>query len=472
MGAWRAWRPASSGRWWIFAGTAIAYGVLSLVRHWHFDSSAYDLGIFDQAVWHYSRLKAPVNTISGFPHILAEHFHPILMLLAPLYWIAPGPETLLVVQSLLLAASTIPVYLFARRRLEEGLALAMTAAYAVSWGLQKTAWFDFHELSFAPLLIALAVWAIDAARWKPFWVASVGLLLAKEDLGPVVASFGCLLLLRREWRHGIAAIAVGLGAFAVIVGWIMPALSATGTYTFGGAFAPLGGLGGIAKKAVTEPWVLLGAMVTPVGKLQTILLWLGPFAFLSLLSPYGLLLVPIAMTRLLSGNELHWSTHFHYSAPLAPLLAMSACDGLARLRSWLVSAGARKRWSWVLAIFILAMCAILPGKLPLWRLFSPRWYMVTVSDRTGREALRLIPPTSSVCAQDAIVPHLSRRERIYTLRPDSPATDYVIAARSLRTWPHAHWSAIDGLLAARLRAGYRVLFERDGWIVLAAPGIR
>jgi hypothetical protein len=76
-----------------------------------------------------------------------------------------------------------------------------------------------------------------------------------------------------------------------------------------------------------------------------------------------------------------------------------------------------------------------------------------------------------VCAQDAIAPHLSRREHIYTLRPEAPDTDYVVVARSLRTWPHADWSAVTLLLEAKLQAGYRVIFERDGWIVLAAPGV-
>jgi uncharacterized membrane protein len=470
MGVRRALGLASPGLRWIVAGTAVGYGVLSLLGHWHFGTS-YDLAIFDQAVWHYSRFETPVNTISRHPHILAEHFHPILILLAPLYWVAPRPETLLIVQALLLAASVVPVYLFARRRLEERLSLLMTAAYAVSWSVQKTASFDFHELAFAPVLVGLAVWALDATRWRTFWAASVLLLLVKEDLGPLVASFGLFLLLRREWRHGIAMTAVGLGAFATIVGWIMPAMSPAGTYAFGGAFAPLGGLRGIAGKAVTQPWVLLATMVTPASKAQTILLWLGPFAFLPLLSPYGLLLVPIAMTRLLSATELHWAANFHYSAPMAPLLAMSACDGLARLAARVGAHGARGRWIWALAGLVLALCAILPGKLPLWRLFSPRWYAPTASDRTGRVALRLIPPTASVCAQDAIAPHLSRRERIYMLRPEAPDTDYVVAARSLRTWPHADWSAVTLLLEAKLEAGYRVVFERDGWIVLAAPGV-
>src|SRR5689334_18858265 len=80
---------------------AAAYSVYGVIRHWHFGSSAYDLGIFDQAVWHLSRFEPPASTISGFTDILGDHFYPIIALFAPLYWVAPHPETLIVAQGLL-----------------------------------------------------------------------------------------------------------------------------------------------------------------------------------------------------------------------------------------------------------------------------------------------------------------------------------------------------------------------------------
>jgi uncharacterized membrane protein len=89
--------------------------VYGLFRHWHFDSSAYDLGIFDQTIWHVSRFETPSSTVRGFGNMLGDHFSPILALLAPLFWIAPGPEALIVSQAFLLAVSIVPVLLYARR---------------------------------------------------------------------------------------------------------------------------------------------------------------------------------------------------------------------------------------------------------------------------------------------------------------------------------------------------------------------
>jgi uncharacterized membrane protein len=455
----------------IVAGSAVGYATFGLFRHWHFQSSAYDLGILDQALWHYSRLERPVNTISGYPHILAEHFHPILLALVPLYWLAPRPETLLVAQAVLLAVSALPVCSFIRRRHTARVALVLTAAYLCHWALQKTAASDFHELAFAPLFVALAVWAIDGERWGVFWSSAGALLLVKEDLAPFVGFLGLFLLLRRRWLHGALATAVGFGAFALIVGRIMPAFAGGGGYRFADSFAYLGGIQGIALLAVTKPWRLLALLVSPAPKLRLVLLWLGPFAFLPLASPYGLLLLPIAATRLLSATELHWFADFHYSAPLAPILAMAAADGLARVSAFIASEPARRRAVLALALVMLGLCSLLPSKLPFWRLLSPRWYLLTASDRTGREALRLIPAEASVAAQDAIVPHLSRREQIYPLRASTRATDYVVASQELSCWPHASWDEIAALLAEKRRAGYTTVFERGGWLVLGRPAV-
>jgi uncharacterized membrane protein len=326
-------------------------------------------------------------------------------------------------------------------------------------------------LAFAPLFVALAVWAIDLERWDVFWCAAAALLLVKEDLAPFVAFLGFFLLLRRRWLHGVLAVIVGLGAFALIVGWIMPALAEGGGYRFTGTFAHLGGIQGIALLALTKPWRLLVLLVSPAQKVRLILLWLGPFAFLPLASPYGLLLLPIAATRLLSATELHWFADFHYSAPLAPILAMAAADGLARLATMIPRQTARRRTVAALAVLVLALCALLPSKLPFWRLLSPRWYVLTASDRTGAEALRVIPAGASVAAQDAIVPHLSQRERIYPLRTAGIATDYVIASRELSSWPHADWNEIAALLDEKRRAGYTSVFEHGGWVVLTRPDL-
>ena len=74
---------------------AAGYAAYALLRHFHY-WSALDTGIFNQAIWHYSNFEAPDSTVKGGLDLRVDHFHPILMLLAPLYWVADEPALLLV----------------------------------------------------------------------------------------------------------------------------------------------------------------------------------------------------------------------------------------------------------------------------------------------------------------------------------------------------------------------------------------
>jgi uncharacterized membrane protein len=447
-------RPVTRPLLLIVAIFAVGYSVLGLFRHWHF-GSGYDLAIFDQAVWHMSRFEAPASTVSGYANILGDHFYPILALFAPLYWIAPAPETLIVAQGILLAASIIPVFWFARARLSERAALRSCVAYGLFWGMQRTALADIHEMAFAPLFVALAVWAIDSRRWRLLWIVSGLLVLVKEDLIPLVGAFGAFLMARGQRRQGALMIAAAGVVFAVVLWIVIPWFNDGGGWSTGGAF-----------RAVWErPWAAPAMLVSPPGKLRTILIWLAPFAFMPLRSPYALLLVPVALARLLSSSPTHWGAAAHYSAPLAPILAMSASDGLARIASRVTRAETRGHLIASVVTASVVISAIVPGHQPHWRAFRPDHYQARASQKTGAAALAVIPTTASLVAQATLAPHLSQREQIHILKPGAPDADYVIAAADLDPWPVTR-EELAALISERRQRGYVRVFDQDGWVVL------
>lgn len=434
---------------------AAAYAGTGLFRHWRFESGAYDLGIFDQLLWRLSRFEGPASSVRGLPNLFGDHFDPILMLLVPVYWIAPAPESLIVVQAMLLAASIIPVWRFASDRLQPGPALAIAVAYGAFWGLQRAAYFDFHDYAFAPLLIATLILAIDRRWWRTVWLAAVALVLVKEDLIPVVAAAGLLVAATKHVRHGLALAAFGTVSFALVVGVIIPAFSQSGTYEYTSVY------GGTLR----EPWSFARQAATPPRKLLTVLFWLLPFAFLPLFSPLVLLSAPLVLSRLLSNTPSHWGYGFHYSAPLAPILAMSAADGLSRLarRGPL---GDRLRAVTAIAVSCVVLSAFAPGHQPIFELLKPTHYAQTDMHRSGEKALLLVPASASVVAQSTVVPHLTHRERVYVLGPDAPDADYVVACASLAPWPFDDAAQIETALASRRQRGYHVVFSENGWTVL------
>ena len=100
------------------AAAVAVYSSMSLYRHNRFGSNAFDLATQAQTVWGYSRFQMIPNTVLGIPNLLGDHFHPILMLLAPFYWIWDTAAVLLVAQGILLALAGIPIYLWAQDGLD------------------------------------------------------------------------------------------------------------------------------------------------------------------------------------------------------------------------------------------------------------------------------------------------------------------------------------------------------------------
>ena len=445
----------------------ILYSLYGLFRHWHFGSSAYDLGIFDQVVWRLSRFETPGSSIRGFTHFLGDHFFPIVALFAPLYWLAPAPETLIIAQAALFGASIVPVFAFARDRLGTGPAFGLAAAYALFWGVQSAIAFDVHETGFATLFIAAAIVAVDRRRWTWVWVLMAALVLVKEDMLPLVGCFGLLLMIRGERRRGVLLVAASIVSAAVVLGLIVPAFSDARAYGYSGAYADI----------LRRPWTIPIVLVSPPVKVRTMLLWFAPFLFLPLRSPLCVLLLPFVATRFLSSSPTHWGTVFHYTAPIAPILAMAAADGLARLtangtgRVAMRASSGRRIFAATLAMVVLS--AVLPGNQPLWRVFRPRHYRGTSFHDAGYRALAIIPDRASVVAQGAVVPHLSQRDSVRVLDATAPDADFVVAARDANPWPAASTVAIDELLRSRRARGYVVVFAEEGWTVLRrAPSDR
>ena len=155
------------------AAAAAVYCLASLNLLRRFLASTFDLVIFDQGIRGYAHLSAPVSIARGVSDgqgahflLLADHWSPVLALLAPLYWIHDGPATLLVAQGVLFALAIPPLWAYTRRRLSAGAAYFVCVAYALSLPVMEAVIFDFHEVAFVPVLTAVMVERFDAGkRW-------------------------------------------------------------------------------------------------------------------------------------------------------------------------------------------------------------------------------------------------------------------------------------------------------------------
>ncbi|WP_433267911.1 DUF2079 domain-containing protein [Actinosynnema sp. CS-041913] len=385
-------RPAYA----VAVGFLALYTTYSLWRHHAFQSTGYDLGIFEQAVRSYADLRLPTSDLKGrdFP-LLGDHFHPIIALLAPFYAVAPRAETLLVAQAFLFAASTIPVTRLAERLGPRGVVVGV--AYGFSWGLQNAVAFDFHEICFAVPLLAFAIEALIDEQWRTAVLWAAPLVLVKEDLPVTVAAIGLYLVYRRQYRLGAATVAFGALSFVMILFVLLPPANPTGDYQYWDQLRP----------SDSE----LGLLT----RLATLLVLLAPTGFLALRSPLVLLALPTLGWRFASGNPAYWGIGYHYSAVLMPIVFGAFL-------------AARPTRVWVCAVVTAAFTVLLPLRPPS----PPLWDAAQQAE--ARRILALIPDDATVAASNRVAPQLTGRCEV-SLFPWHTDADYLLVSRPSPGWP-------------------------------------
>jgi uncharacterized membrane protein len=484
---------------WLLTALAITLELLILgrhvlQRHFGYHSEAFDLGNMDQAVWntlHGQLLRFTNRGIDwyGPPTRLAEHVEPMLILIAPLYLVHSGADTLLALQTLALVLGAIPLLALAQRRLPDAplLGLCFVLAYLLAPELLGEALYDFHPVALATPLLLAAFWALDARRYG--WLVLAGVLAAacKEDVALALVPLGAYIALRRErprlgWGLALGALAWTALCFFVIIPHFNDGTSDSSN-AFWYRYAALGQTPKSAvRNLVTDPLRLLGVVFTPdkLGYLGRLALAGGA---LGLFAPLVWLVgLPELAINLLSDNQAQYSGFYQYNAMLLPVLLVAGIYGVAALyqarsaraaslwlppevataasestaeptpdtgvtqrggapEAWAARLGAR--WRQLLASIPLSPHLVFPLAAAWLCLASLATVIAMPYNFFGywsagdapaphqaqiATLLRRIPADATVAATDTLDPHLSERATIYLLPdPLSYQAEYVAA---------------------------------------------
>jgi uncharacterized membrane protein len=441
--------------WLVAVAVTAVYTVYSVTQWRRLGTPSWDLGIFTQLAQAYSQLEAPIVPIKGEGfNLLGDHFHPLLVLLGPVYAVFPSGLTLLVVQNVLFGLSVLVIARLGVRKLGTANGVFLGLAYGFSWGLQSAVAAQFHEIAFAVPLLALALEAVIEARAGRALVYAGMLVFVKEDLGLTVMAIGIVVALRFRDPRGVWLAAWGLAWLLLSTRVILPALNSSGRYGYSDRIDVSGML--------ADPSGALWAMVAAPEKQHTIWLLLVAGGLLFLRSPIALAAIPTLLWRFASADPGYWGPDWHYSAVLMPVVFAALVDAIRTARQsrrpWLRS------YSGAVVPVVTAVALMMLPAQPLGALKSPEIYRASPRWDAAHRMMELIPDGASVESGVVLMPYLVPEAKVFWLGNDNPAPDYIVVDSEDWSWGAA--PPADAVRHAQKRFPgnrYTLVFDQRGF---------
>lgn len=461
---------------------ATYFSVITIQNHYRLGTSSFDLGVENNLLWnalHGGPLFKTSPHADG-PHgsHLGYHQTYITYVLLALYGLVPRPEAPLVIQALLLAATALPLYGLARRRLGPWTACFIAYAYFLYAPLHGATLYDFHYLPFAPLFLWTTLYLLERRRDRWAALAVLASLALREDISSLMV-FISLFLILVDGRPLAGTIVAGVSAiyFVGLKMIIMPRFLG-GHESYVNQYMDLvpsegGGYGGVLKTVFGNPGYTMGTLLER-DKLMYLLQIIAPFAFLPWRRPVGFLLcsLPGFLFTLLATRyppliqisfqyTTYWTT-FLFLAVIVNLDWITRRELLGQM-----APGSRRAWTWAMALSVLVTSyqhgVILQHNTARGG-FGGFPVGITAEDRRRHDdlyaLLAQVPPLAKISSSEQVVPHVSSRPDAYTLRMGVFDAEYLLARMPL-------WDAERGAVRGALESGSFGVVDMRGEFVLA-----
>jgi uncharacterized membrane protein len=473
------------------AAYAVALSWFSILNVRYQNIPSFDLAVYDNLVWNTSHGRFLASSlVRGGTHMSA-HFDPLLVLLAPLYRLAPHAETLLIFQSAWLGSAAIPLFLLSRRVLGVGwIAVVFAGAFLLHPALHGINLYEFHSLALVVPLLVWSVYFLERGSWWGYWVVLSLILLTREDMALLACGIGLYVAdsMRRP-RAGIATILCAVLYFALVKIFVMaePGIIMSGkgdSYSFRTSFEqmlPREGSGAIDFLLVllTNPIFALRVALEE-DKLRFLLLILLPVLFLPFFARGRQILLAYGFVFcLLSSKPGPHSIYKQYSSVLLPFVMVVAPYGLRELLGSrrLEALGCdrvRARRALALAVAVAALLvswkfgAFVENRAFRVAQWRPPMHFRPAAERAEQqkryeasaELVALIPVSASVSATRFLLPQVTNREEVH-IYPRGAHADYLLVQlKSL------HGRAVSGFRARRSSEDFEEVASKEGIVLL------
>lgn len=429
---------------WIFILAYIVYfSYFTILRYKTLYASYYDLGIMNQTVYNtyraiaerdLSRILELTSPMTGNQvKRMAIHNDPLLAFIAPFYFIYSGPETLLVLQTVILglgalAVFKIALYVLQKQRYREILAMVFAVSYLLYPPLERSNIFDFHAVTLATTFLLWMICFWLEKKYRLGFLFLVLSLLSKEQVGLTTALFGLYALFhtksKKERIAGITMVVVSI--LWVVVSFLIISYFRGGTHF---AVSRYGEFGDspirIIIGIITNPYSMV-KYIFSMDMVRYLVFLLGPLGFLSLLSPlYLAIALPEFAINLLSNNIGTKLIIYHYTAVITPFVFVAAIYGVYKISK--IKTQRAKILTGIL-IASTALFVYLKGPLPFMKEqeIHPFKYPQESMKEITIWAKTLKDPELKIAVTGHAAPLFSSRRYLYNFSSYYDRADYVV----------------------------------------------
>lgn len=386
------------------------FSLISIIKFNSFRFNDFDLAVHDLTVWNILH-GSIFNSILGVP-FLGNHMQLILFLIAPIYALSRHPLTLLLLQTIVLGLTAIPLYRLSEPILSRNWSLVVIVVYLLYPALGYTNLYEFHPTVFATLFLTLTFFYYEHKSFAKCLIFMALSMLCQENIPLAIIMFGILAILnRRPLKWVVLPILMG-GVYLFIILKAMPFFNKQ-TIQFISIYQHLGETPRkMLLNLITHPEIFINTLLRWKCLVYLLLLFL-PLSFIPLFSPATLIpALPFFLQHMLSARLSELEIYYHYAAEIIPFIFISYIFGI----KFILKKFARIH-SAILKIALVAMLLfnafyVVPYFKLLLRLIpeSKRNYLDDYKDGF----LKKVPPCAPIVATFEFLSHLSHRKSLYS----------------------------------------------------------
>ena len=467
----------------LLAFFGLIFLLIAVPNHYFFRTYAFDLGIFNNAIYDYAHFKWNDNPVKLYENILSDHFTLLHIPFSLLYWVL-GSYTLIIIQVAAILFGAFGAYKYHTLRTHNPfLSLLLLFQFLCIWGIYSALAYDYHDNVVAAMLVPWFFYYFHQKKWWPAIVFYALILACKENMAlwAIFLNLGLAIIYfkdKQQFRLALLFSFIAAVYFIIVVKLVIPLLAVgERPYVYIQNYAALGNnFSEIITTIFTRPFYVFGLLFQnhlndPIAdgikwELHIMVLLSGGFA-LFYRPAYLVMLLPIYAQKLFISNFMIWGLNYQYSIEFVPILNIALVEMIIRQpksRAMLIA--------WIaLGLTFAANARSLNTRVSKWfdssaiQFYKGKHYRRHFSAHKAHQALKIIPKDAPVSALSPLVPHLAFRDYIYEF-PYLGNARYIALIQNENPYPLTEAEYKQKIEDLKKSSEWQVIYDEDFILIL------